>query len=136
MNRIIKYKAWERINKVFVGCYMNGLSMNFETGQIYLNGSLNVTDRYILSQFVGTFNGVDVWEGDVVRAWTEEKNWISEDVFSTAEAIGVVEYYQNAFCIVSNGSYNNLWVNANRVEVLGNRFEHPHLLTDKTEESK
>lgn len=49
-----------------------------------------------------------------------------------ASLIGVIEYFDNAYCIKSkNGIYNPLWTNAEYFEVIGNIYENKELLKNK-----
>ena len=63
-------------------------------------------------------NGQEIFEGDVVHAYSEG-----------ASLIGVIEYFDNAYCIKSKNSiYNSLWTNAEYFEVIGNIYENKELL--------
>ena len=77
-------------------------------------------DDIILMQSTGLFdkNGKEIFEGDIVYAYSEG-----------ARLIGAIEYFDNAYCIkTKNGVYNSLWTNAEYYEIVGNVFEHIHLL--------
>jgi len=65
-------------------------------------------------------NGVDIYEEDVVRV----RSGYSGD-FYFDECNGVVRYEAPEFYIAARTLVDNPWYN---VEVIGNVFEHPHLL--------
>ena len=83
------------------------------------------TDDSIYSepmQFTGLLDkkGNDVFEGDIVHAYSEG-----------ARLIGVIEYFDNAYCIKDkNGIYNALWINAEHYEVVGNIWEDGELVEE------
>ena len=66
--REIKFRAWDKVSKQMIGCYMWGLNMDFTNGQIY-SGNMNVTDKLELMQYTGLHDkdGKEIWEGDIVR---------------------------------------------------------------------
>lgn len=80
------------------------------------------TDDLIIMQSTCLFdeNGKEIFEGDVVHAY-------GKDTY----LIGVIEYFDNAYCIKSkNGIYNLLWTNAEQYEIIGNIYENPELLEE------
>lgn len=84
----------------------------FENGETH-NGA-------VLMQSTGLKDkdGKDIYDGDIVHAYSEG-----------ARLIGVIEYFDNAYCIKDkNGIYNSLWTNAEQYEIVGNIYENPELL--------
>lgn len=75
---------------------------------------------FILMQSTGIKyeSGNEIFEGDIVHAYSEG-----------ARLIGVIEYFDNAYCIKDkNGIYNSLWTNAEQYEIIGNIYENPEFL--------
>lgn len=75
---------------------------------------------FILMQSTGLRdkNGVEIYEGDIVHAYSEG-----------ARLIGVIEYFDNAYCIKDkNGIYNSLWTNAEQYEIIGNIYDNPEFV--------
>lgn len=107
--REIKFRAWEN--------YHNKLCYGYET---YISDALK--NNYPLMQFTGLKdkNGVDIYEKDLLR---------------TNKGILKVMFHQGSFIIVkTDGNFlkNNdetgftTWIND--CEVIGNIYEHSHLL--------
>lgn len=108
-------------------------SIDFDNGLIYYSyheytvegdehvyGDVIGFEDCVLMQFIGIFdkNGNEIYEGDIVHAY-------GEDTY----LIGVIEYFDNAYCIKNkNGIYNSLWTNAEQYEIIGNIWEDGELL--------
>uniref|UniRef100_UPI003F694777 YopX family protein n=1 Tax=Streptococcus pluranimalium TaxID=82348 RepID=UPI003F694777 len=74
-------------------------------------------------------NGVEIFEGDVVNAYDLDRD--EGRIFKIVDLVGVVEYRGNSFCLKDDkGIYNDLWVNAERYEILGNIHQHQYLLEE------
>jgi uncharacterized phage protein (TIGR01671 family) len=80
----------------------------------------------VVMQFTGLTdkNGKEIYEGDIVKA---ESGWVK---------LGEIKYYKDGFDIVAldDPDYNGVSlrsVGQNFIEVIGNIFEHPHLLEKK-----
>ena len=67
--REIKFRAWHKKAKCFIGFFSNGLTMS-ESGQIYC-GNMNVTSGIELMQFIGVRdkNGKEIYEGDIIQTY-------------------------------------------------------------------
>ncbi|WP_270743519.1 YopX family protein [Streptococcus infantarius] len=105
-------------------------SIDFENGFVYysyhdytVEGDDNVYgdtigfEDCVLMQSTCLFdkNGNEIFEGDIVHAYSEG-----------ARLIGVIEYFDNAYCIKDkNGIYNSLWTNAEQYEIIGNIYKNP-----------
>ncbi len=111
-----KFRAWDKISKNMFPVMMidfgqsyvmieeiNGLWCERDFDDIELMQSTGLVDE----------NGKEIFEGDVVHAYGED-----------AYLIGVIEYFDNAYCIKNkNGIYNPLWTNAEQFEIIGNIWE-------------
>lgn len=132
--RVPKFRFFGKVNDVTMR--MIGVdSIDFENGHIYYHyrqltvegdshiyGDVIGFEDGILMQSTGLVdkNGKEIFEGDIVHAY-------GEDTY----LIGVIEYFDNAYCIKSkNGIYNLLWTNAEQYEIIGNIYENPELLEE------
>ena len=124
---IPKFRAWMKSLKWM--CDVTNISFDSKFLDICHQGD---TERYtemsvdfadvIFMQSTGLRdrNGVEIFEGDVVHAYDKGTS-----------LIGVVEYFDNAYCIKSkNDIYNPLWTNAEHYEVIGNIYENNKLLEE------
>ena len=121
---IPKFRLWDKRFSEFVEDFFVS-----EAGKIYKKStdtgygiaiSRETSDKVVLMWSTGLCDkaGTEVFEGDVVHAYSEG-----------ASLIGVIEYFDNAYCIKSkNGIYNSLWTNAEYFEVIGNIYENKELL--------
>lgn len=133
MNRIIKYKAFDRINKVWLGPYtLKELTycdkFFFDIEEKKVSGSF---DDYDWVEFTGLTDksNVEIYESDIVK-WRNTKTNI--------EGVSEVRYHSRLCRFeISDGE---VWYQLNPVVIdykaIGNTYEHPHLLTDKAEASK
>ena len=127
---IQKFRAWD-VNNMEMFANDQLIIWN---GNVYANdpGKISVDkmrgwsiDEKYLMHFTGLFdvNGKEIFEGDVVHAYNEG-----------ARLIGVIEYFDNAYCIKDkNGIYNSLWINAEHYEVVGNIWEDGELVEEINE---
>lgn len=106
-------------NEIVMPHYI-GLAPN---GQLYSDG-MNVTGRYRMRRFTGlqNQNGVDIYEGDVVKGhyWEQGKEY---------RFIGQVKLLGCVFKVVGVKQYYGMHQELHRLyEVIGNIFENPELL--------
>lgn len=133
--REIKFRAWDAEEKEWLcikhlGIMNNGIwyVQAIDENENDIDPPYFEDDKNLkLMQFTGLAdkNGVEIYEGDIVHAYTEETDgWVS------AELTGVIEYLDNSYCIKSfdSGIYNSLWINAETFEVIGNIYENPELI--------
>lgn len=127
MNREIKFRAWDDLNKKWLLGYelpnLGGFSMMGETmafgeySQMLNSFSLEDWDNIKIMQFTGLKdkNGKDIYEGDVIK---NERQW------------GVIVYKAPAFEVTVSADQSSLytkeWIEA--CEVIGNIYENPELL--------
>lgn len=127
---LLRFRAWDVHN---MEMFTND-QLIIWNGNVYANdpGKISVgkmrgwsIDEKYLMQSTGLFdkNGVEIFEGDIVHAYSEG-----------ARLIGVIEYFDNAYCIKDkNGIYNPLWINAEHYEVVGNIWEDGELVEEINE---
>lgn len=150
MIREIIFRAKQAHN----GQWMEGYFSKDYAGVAYittLDGvSTGVVDESTLGQYTGLTddNGVKIFEGDVVECWddsADDPGWGLD-----RRHTGVIEYASPSFSLAIktrfpnsisrtasrheiDGSYPNMktyldrWVNAENIEVIGNRFDNPEL---------
>lgn len=73
-------------------------------------------------------NGREIYEGDIVHAYTAESNGYGKDAYISAEIEGVVTYKGISFGIQVGNVFNNLWIHAETFEIIGNIYENSDLL--------
>lgn len=76
-------------------------------------------------------NGREIYEGDVVHAYTAESNGFGNDYYISAEITGVVTFRGISFGLQVGDIFNDLWTNAETFVVEGNIYENPELLEGK-----
>ncbi len=139
-----KFKVWSIELKKHVCCFMQGLLMVPDTGELYLSGQMNVTDRFILRQFTGLSdkNGADLYEGDIISYQIDETLGAEGDAgceeIDRGEIVFTDGYYSGSpsFQIEKNGisiidSFYGGFPDTGcvyRLEKIGNIFENPELL--------
>ena len=119
---IPKFRAW---SKKFKRMYEVNL-IDYENGDVGLkdeHGGVAIGDikQLILMQSTGMFdkNDVEIFEGDIVHAYDE----------CGSSLVGEVIYCDNAYCLKDNGGIcNNLWINAEKYEVIGSIYQNSYLL--------
>ena len=124
---IPKFRAWDKkCNEMFKDTFAiteSGQVIIVEQKSVFDTPEYVFTDGLIIMQSTGLAdeNGKEIFEGDVVHAY-------GEDTY----LIGVIEYFDNSYCIKSkNGIYNLLWTNAEQYEIIGNIYENTELVEEK-----
>ena len=115
--REIKFRAWDKENKAFMPSEGYAICDGDVMGLRYGNEMEDVlTDQIELMQYTGLkdMNGVDIYEGDIVRFDTNVQILESE-----------VTYYHGMFTIKKYGEKIPLFT---ALKVIGNKFENPELL--------
>lgn len=131
--RTIKFRAWDTKRNQWIPA--DDISVGGD-GRIWLNlellGWVECPAHIILMQSTGLFdkNGVEIWEGDVVRGQFQYGDDFGQATGEIEEIIKVVRWDEGmqkwpGFQVgeINFGEFP--------VEVLGNCFENPHLLEQK-----
>jgi len=120
MNREIKFRAWDRVEKEMVK--VNILNWSYASG-LEVNNS-NVSLPATLMQYTGLKdkNGKDMFEGDIVR------------VENGSEGIIFAKVEWNDYGYMFKRADGQRWWfyqwPSSEVEVIGNIWEHPELLNN------
>ena len=134
---IPKFRAWDKEHKIMLVvnniCNLSWESKFIEGYEVVpdpkgkreyelIDRRIDLVEDAILMQSTGLFdiNGVEIWEGDVVRFHTPQLTTIGGVVFDKNEA-----------CFKVRNDFGGHWVtvfHARYFEVIGNVYEHNHLL--------
>jgi hypothetical protein len=106
--REIKFKAWNRVDRHWV-----------DWDQIFDLKIYIQSEHHELVQFTGLKdeNGSEIWEGDIIRDNDGGSIW--QVIFEHGEFYGVK----------SKGGERSLWIHAEDLEVIGNIYENPELVS-------
>lgn len=115
MNREIKFRAWNKIEKTMYTDAINNCKDSFDMvlkhPQIYeVMQSTGLKDK----------NGVEIYEGDIVKV----KDNVYKNIF-----VGVVGFRDASFVIKSKVVTHYRWIDYS-CEVIGNCFENGDLLNE------
>lgn len=141
--REIKFRAWDSFRKEMLYCDGNHYWAFFDDPISIGYGLYHRNDNHrILSgehnppimQFTGLYDKFEkeIFEGDIVKHW-EIDGWDKEAnkaILSPTEDISSIEYSGHGFWVKKEffgWEGEGLW-NWDRLEVVGNIYEHPHLL--------
>ncbi len=132
--RTLRFRAWMKASKVME--YDPFVHVTHQD-DIHLNAILGRTDlQYVFMQFTGLHdkNGKEIYEGDVVKYYLLDTKPVDLDVVS------VVFFEEGQFSVGKlNGEPLSLREavkisnkTGKSIEIIGNIYENPDLLTDKT----
>ena len=133
-NRIFKFRVWDKLakhmiypDKGYQGHYILDLNGRFHNLQ---NGSGG--DDYVVMEYTGLTDsqGNPICEGDIVKdTWKENRPYsYSPDEEYDCEKIFEVKYEDYSFNLDRKYSREQTCVDDFHREVIGNIFEHKHLL--------
>ena len=144
--RQIKFRAWDSVRKVMhLNASKVGESLYWDNGTSYNHMAFiypkEEGERYFLMQFTGLKdkNGVDIYEGDIVRIlytdWPSKNDSDKrtlEEYTNDISKIGVVKYFPPEYGLQFKGFTGDLLEGRHgEKEVIGNIYQNPELLTDK-----
>lgn len=130
MNRIIKFRIWDkRLKKFLEGCELDDICLSYDGDVLILEGrELNLLAECEIQQFTGLSdkNGKEIYEGDII-------NCIGQGILFSDELIGEVEFQDFEYVIVTN---DNKWPVASfkvlaDKQIIGNIFENPELIKNE-----
>ena len=110
--REIKFRAWDKINGEMIpwGRLLNGYNLR----NVFMGPEMS---GLILMQFTGLKdkNGVDIYEGDIVKAYPNNTMYIGEVYYEDGQWFGACDYLDYAVAYSS-------------AEVIGNIYQNKDLL--------
>lgn len=133
MGREIKFRAWDKINKILTKTF--GLSdLHYTTaddgihfGEAFACFPFYDLRDFVLMQFTGLHdkNGKEIYEGDILRREFE----VFEVMWCEAGYDSVLAFHAIGKNKASSNHYYGGW-NGNDMEVIGNIHENPELLRE------
>jgi uncharacterized phage protein (TIGR01671 family) len=121
MSKEIKFRAWDKVNKIMTYNSINAI--NFD-GEILLNDGkfhdINKTD-YILMQYTNLKdkNGKEIYEGDIV--FSESNQYYKQDEI-------VWDCYDMGWDIGKKDCWKLRSPMSSKTEIIGNIYENPELM--------
>lgn len=134
MNREIKFRAWDKINKRMVFPYSIDLVREHEgiqQGQYYFDHSAINFDDAILMQFTGLLdnNNVEIYEGDIVK-YNDELFIINFGYWEPGHGDHIQSAYGYYLDPIDKEKRYYEYCPDKTCEIIGNIYEHSHVLPE------
>ena len=131
MNRVIKFRAWDFVNKQFLNNEF--LISTTKGGSIEVcgvsrqNDSSLINEDIIFLQFTGLHdkNGKEIYEGDICKYYNKYNEFCYTRVVKYCPMLACFGLYPN---MEEVWQYESDWLKISEVEVIGNIYENPELL--------
>ena len=137
MNREIKFRVWDIENKKMLDLE----ELNYEYGEPAIRTTMYSdyfgTDDMILMQYTGLKdkNGVEIYEGDIVKAHFTKGHWTYNDKSYYGYKNGRVEYCVDCFILYIENYKEKIYPlsafgdrQIKDLEVIGNIYDNPELI--------
>ena len=125
----IKFRAWDKKKKKITKCFGYGKSYMVGGEGIDLNDLILSEQKYVeIMQYTGLkdFQGKDIYEGDIIKC----DNKIGEVMYDEQQGAFIILWQPNNKKQKSGCDYlASTWPGVIK-EIIGNRYEHPELLSD------
>lgn len=145
MKREIKFRAWDEEHNRFDPTVAANILLQLHEPSEEVDHEYG--KRFFLQQFIGLLdkNDKEIYEGDVIPMKVgvqQYSNWVVGDPDATLN--GAVEWNSNQLCwhiVFKQNKYNIIssqfgWGSTPILEVIGNIFQHPELLTPSPNENR
>ena len=128
-NREIKFRAWDKENKIMIDHFYLFDDIFTSNGQLAMYSR---KEDWVIMQYTGLNdrNGVEIYEGDILNFDIQDHNG-NDNIYTLP-----VEYYVDTFMCFDKDtdayfSIGEIKANDEELEVIGNIYENPELLTNK-----
>lgn len=122
MNRVIKFRAWDKKEKEMIYEALEIKNIGLGEGSVLVNTDTQKGNELVWMQYIGLKdkNGKFIYEGDIVKIKV-----------SVLDFIGVVNWDSQSafFCVkITEDIMEHFGAEIDEVKIIGNIFENPKLL--------
>ncbi|MDW4373007.1 YopX family protein [Staphylococcus saprophyticus] len=125
---IPKFRAWDKVEKEWLEIKLLGFwednelwYLEIESGELLFEDDLGVKWELLQSTGLKDKNSVEIFEGDIVKTKCGEYG----------RHIGVVTFKSGKFSAIGVKQYDGYVEELDGAfEIIGNKYEHPHLLEE------